>query len=613
MLSTLLVACGGGASLSAGSSTEITISGTVAIGKAIEGASVIAKCQAGTGTSNTVADGTYRLTVQGGLFPCVLQEANQVDGTKLHSVITGTGSATTVNITPLTEMVAARVLGNEPAVFFAAFDAATAARSVTTAAVNAAQVDVVTILTGVADASAFRDFISTPLTAATLSNPAGGDDQDKLLDTIRPYLGETQLAAIVKALANTANVADVKIMVDGYVLASRSKLTPVINPATNTVRIEWDDTFPLGTDYIVEFGNIDGTFTTLQTLQGLGGAGSLMQWQSTDPLVGVYRVQAVSAGRSFALSTQQGQNILNIALVAKWLGNANSALSFIWDDNNSVHYDVIGPLFERYGFRASFALITYSLARFPDNKDIAGYKSLLAKGHELSSHTVHHVRISDPNVTEAIARDELSVSKQNIIDIFGVIPKTFIHPGNGLNPNFDVVPDYYLYSRINNPHQDPENFVANISSATKLARLNYIYSLNAQKKNWVTIAGHGVDGIGYEPISSQDLDNFLNSLRDQPVWVDTYSNVALYNEIRLAVSSLNVYERQIVIDDSKIDYQKFAAFGISSIPLTIIVDARSQKNFIGSNILDVKHIGQQYLVTVNLVDSNIINWVPIGL
>ena len=290
--------------------------------------------------------------------------------------------------------------------------------------------------------------------------------------------------------------------------------------------------------------------------------------------------------------------------IAKWLGNARSALSFIWDDNNEQHYNIIGPIFEKYGYHASFGIITAPLSKFPDY--VTGYKSLLGKGHELCNHSNTHARLI--GITEAAMRDELSISKDKIIEIFGVIPKTFIHPGNGRDANMDFFGDYYLYSRINNIYQDPENFIANMSTEDDLIRLNYIYSLNVEKENWVTLAGHGVDGGSYEPILSKDLDDFLYSIKDQSVWVDTYSNVALYNEIRLAISSVRIFDQQIVIDDSKINYGRYAAFGITSIPITVIINSAGLMNFTGSNILDVKRIDQQYLVTVNLTDSNTINW-----
>ena len=215
--SCVLVACGGGGSSSTPGAqdtpADLTVSGTAATGKAIAGAPISAKCQVGIGTATTIADGTYSLVVAGGKLPCLLQITDPADGSKLHTVATGSGSAASANITPLTEMLTARVLGNEPSVFFAAFDASVATSKVTTTTVKAAQTDVGTVLTGTVDTSPLGDFISTPLKAATQGNLTGGDAQDKLLDALRIKINAAQLTQVVTALAKTKNTDDIKQVV----------------------------------------------------------------------------------------------------------------------------------------------------------------------------------------------------------------------------------------------------------------------------------------------------------------------------------------------------------------------------------------------------------------
>lgn len=217
-----LAACGGGggsASPAAPSApipvpvTDLIVSGTAATGKAIAGGTINAKCQVGTGSATSIADGSYRLLVAGGTLPCVIEITNPADGSKLHTVVTGSGSSAIANITPLTEMVAARALGNEPGVFFAAFDPTVAARTITTTSVKAAQTDVGSVLSGKVDTASLADFIATPLKAATPDNLSGGDVQDKMLDALRAKLGGAQLTQVVAALAHTASTTDIKLLV----------------------------------------------------------------------------------------------------------------------------------------------------------------------------------------------------------------------------------------------------------------------------------------------------------------------------------------------------------------------------------------------------------------
>ncbi len=315
--SALLAACGGG-----GSSTPVvtppaaslTLSGTAASGLALAGASISAKCQTGSGNATTLADGSYQLVISGGVLPCVLEVSNPADSSKLHSVATGSGLTATVNITPLTEMLTARVLGSEPVTFFATFDAAAAARSITTATVQAAQADVALVLAGTVDTSSIGSFISTALKAATASNTSGGDAQDKLLEALKVKLNSTQLTQVVTALAQTVSTSAIKQMVMDRVTANLTQLTSTVNLSTNTVLLQWADSFPSGTSYRIESQNTDGSFSLVETVLGVGGRGIAMQWQRAVTVSGVYRVVAVLSASSVPISTPQGQSSVSVSV-----------------------------------------------------------------------------------------------------------------------------------------------------------------------------------------------------------------------------------------------------------------------------------------------------------
>lgn len=156
-----LTACGGGGgsapstnSSVSSTSSNLTLTGTAATGLAIPGAPVSGKCKVGTGSATTLDDGGYTLKIADGQLPCVLQITNPVDGNKIHSVAFGSGDSATANITPLTEMATARVLGSEPNVFFAAFDAAVATQKVTSANIQTAQTDIGLLLSGAVNTGA---------------------------------------------------------------------------------------------------------------------------------------------------------------------------------------------------------------------------------------------------------------------------------------------------------------------------------------------------------------------------------------------------------------------------------------------------------------------------
>lgn len=261
LVSCVLAACGGGGGGGGGSSgilnsgnteANLTVSGTAATGKAIAGAIINAKCQLGTGTATTNSDGIYSLNITGGSLPCVLQIANPVDGTKLHTVATGSGNTAIANITPLTEMLVARALRNDPAVFFATFNPATAVNTMTAVNLKAAQVEIAAVLSGTVDISSLTDFIATTLKAATVSDLTKGDAHDKLLDALRAKLSPAQITQAVSALVKTSNTAEIKQFV-----ANLSAVPPTANAGV-------DQSVVAGT--IVSLDGSTSTVTSARTL-----------------------------------------------------------------------------------------------------------------------------------------------------------------------------------------------------------------------------------------------------------------------------------------------------------------------------------------------------------
>jgi PKD domain len=260
----VLAACGGGGGSAAPTvtpiSTTLTMTGTAATGLAIPGAIVTGKCKVGTGIATTLNDGTYTLTITDGNLPCVLQTTNPVDGIKLHTVVTGGGNSVTANITPLTEMATARVLGSEPNVFFAAFDGAVATQKITSTAVQIAQADVSIVLTGTVDTAALGNFMSAPFKAATQSSPNSGDAQDKLLDALKLKLSSAQIGTLTTAFANNQTTDAIKQIV------VRMTTAPTVPPTANAGAAQ---------------SVVKGTTVTLDASSSSAGAGKSLTYAWT--------------------------------------------------------------------------------------------------------------------------------------------------------------------------------------------------------------------------------------------------------------------------------------------------------------------------------------------
>lgn len=179
-------------------STSLAVAGTAIHATALAGRAVDAKCKKGSGSATTGSDGSYALTIASGELPCLVR-VTEADASTLHAVAQGTGLSAAANITPLTQLVVARLAGADPAAYYAAFDS-TAAAFVTGAAVTAAQSSVVkTVQAGGISLTGFGD-----LMAVAASTVQGGVQSAALLqmDSALNASG-TKLATLTLAVVNT--------------------------------------------------------------------------------------------------------------------------------------------------------------------------------------------------------------------------------------------------------------------------------------------------------------------------------------------------------------------------------------------------------------------------
>lgn len=206
MAITALAACGSGGSddapaVSPPPPAALTLTGTAATGAAIAAGTVDVKCSVGSGTATTAANGSYSLAITGAALPCTLRVTS--GSVVLHSLATGSGSTATAHMTPVTELVVARLAGSDPAAYFGAFNA-TAATALTASAAQTAATAVVDVLkaSGV-DLSTAGDVLGGTLVPA--SGGTAGNAYDQALDTLKARL--TASGTTLQALTQTVALA----------------------------------------------------------------------------------------------------------------------------------------------------------------------------------------------------------------------------------------------------------------------------------------------------------------------------------------------------------------------------------------------------------------------
>jgi len=189
-----LTACGGGGGGSTGPDGTVSrVTGVAATGLAIDNGRVTLKCVTGTTSATaTGTDGSFSIDVSSVTLPCVARvtytdSANAQK--KLHSLVSTTGN---VNITPVTDLLVAKLSNGPAAAAFDSFDAVKV-KSYTKDQVSAATATVKTYLhdLGVDTSKLPDDVIGNTFKAATSSTK--GDDFDKVLDDLKGKLESNQM------------------------------------------------------------------------------------------------------------------------------------------------------------------------------------------------------------------------------------------------------------------------------------------------------------------------------------------------------------------------------------------------------------------------------------
>jgi len=210
----ILAACGGGGDDAGSASSNgtgpttpaaLSLTGVAATGAAIGGKTVEAKCSTGTGSAMSNPDGSYTISVTSGVLPCVLK-VTPASGPALYSLATGSGSAATANISPVTQLVMASLTGTDPDAYFTGFDA-TAAAAVTSSKVSDAVAAVKTTLLAAGVDLGAIDVLAGTLTPATTTTT--GNAYDQALDALAAKLAAagTTLTALTTSVVATSPAA----------------------------------------------------------------------------------------------------------------------------------------------------------------------------------------------------------------------------------------------------------------------------------------------------------------------------------------------------------------------------------------------------------------------
>ena len=252
-------------------------------------------------------------------------------------------------------------------------------------------------------------------------------------------------------------------------------------------------------------------------------------------LIAATTVGLFAAGAAFAQDAE----------IATWSGFRKGAASFTFDDGAPSHVNDAGPMFKKYGYKATFNLVVNW------NPNWSGFQGLADEGHEIASHSNSHG--NNMSGEEASSKNTI---KGKINQKYGII--TVAYPNCNV-PNESAVLQNYIVGRICNGSwqsmsddmgkDGPSNWakVPAIMTGSENGGINNTNGFTSKmqgvisKNGWVAFLTHGFQGksngnANYSPTDINAIDGALKwaQQNDKDIWVAPMGHVAMYIKERKA-------------------------------------------------------------------------------
>ncbi len=230
-----------------------------------------------------------------------------------------------------------------------------------------------------------------------------------------------------------------------------------------------------------------------------------------------------------------------------WPEGARAALSLTFDDARTSQVDVGLSLLEKLGVRATF-YVTPDTVR----ERLDGWKSAVARGHEIGNHTLSHPCTGNYPAFRFRSLEEMNLEGMTaeidgataaIVELLSVTPSTFAYPcgqtfvGRGADVK-SYVPlvaarfatgRKWLSEDSNDPaFADPVQLLSMESDGKSFADLKTLLDKAREEGRWLILTGHEIGPGGYQTTRTDAIEALVRYAREpgRGVWIDTVGNVA---------------------------------------------------------------------------------------
>jgi peptidoglycan/xylan/chitin deacetylase (PgdA/CDA1 family) len=269
-----------------------------------------------------------------------------------------------------------------------------------------------------------------------------------------------------------------------------------------------------------------------------------------------------------------------------------------------------------------------------DTTSWASYKKYAAEGHEIASHTVTHARLAVLDENNLLY--ELEQSKKDIQHFlgdkytfsaecpYGTENERVMEYAHKVYPALrNRMPEPYLdelnRSSKKMPDESKKEYVqwqrgplTNVSMETMKSWVNTCLS---HDNIWLVLVFHGIDGIGWEPKTREDLEVYFNYINDRTdsLWVDTFANVTKYiRERKNTIIGRTVQGDTIIVnisndlDPSVYDVPITLKTYVPNTWKTVHIDKRSKQGAPTRTVVNKDTVGSYVLYSVLPAENEII-------
>ena len=226
------------------------------------------------------------------------------------------------------------------------------------------------------------------------------------------------------------------------------------------------------------------------------------------------------------------------ARIAAFSGDRIAALTYTFDDNLRDQYTLAYPILKELNLKATFYVVAGRTAETPEAAEkmkpgaFGGIswpelKEMAADGQEIGNHTLTHANLT--KLTPEQVEDQIVKAHDLIREKLGQPPLTLAYPYNARTPAIRAVAmKYHLACRESQK---------GVGTKTTLPELNAWADKIAAGRKWGVVMIHAMKE-GYEPFAPDTFRQHLRyvSARPDRYWIDTFANVARYEQTRDAAT-----------------------------------------------------------------------------